>query len=119
MDDKIRVIVADDDRELCDLVKTALERKGYEVKVVNDGFELIAELRENQDIDAIVLDLVMPEKGGISVFETIRSVSPASKLIIYTGHTDYRNTVYGREADAFVEKTEGVAKIIEILEEIL
>lgn len=114
-----KIVMADDSPELCDLVQSALERAGYKVDTVNDGLALISYLKNNQDMDAVILDLIMPERGGISVFETIRSISPASKIIIYTGYTEYRHTVYGRTANAFVEKTEGAEKILSVLEEIL
>ncbi|MFC1643721.1 response regulator [Candidatus Omnitrophota bacterium] len=110
--------MADDDHALCDIVKTILEGEGYKVDTVHDGFSLIAYLKETQDIDVVILDLVMPNKGGISIFETIRSVSPASKLIVYTGYTAYRHSIFAKEADAFVNKTDGAEKLIEILKEL-
>jgi len=118
-DDPKKIVVADDDEDLCDLIQTVLAGEGYLVDTVNNGFELIAYLKENQDIDAVILDLVMPDRGGSTIFETIRSVSPASKIIIHTGHTDYRGSIYDRESDAFIEKTEGAEKIIKVLEELL
>ncbi|MCK4851761.1 MAG: response regulator [Candidatus Omnitrophica bacterium] len=114
-----KIIVADDNEEICKVLKGGLADAGYSVDSVGDGFALVAYLKENQDIDAILLDLVMPQKGGISVFETVRSISPASKLIIYTGYEEYRNSVYGREADAFVLKTEGMGRILDVLEDLL
>lgn len=113
------MVIADDNQELCETLKDALAKAGYRVDAVNDGLALVAYLKKNQDIDAVILDLIMPERSGMSVFETIRSVSPASRLIIYTGQTDYKNSVYDRKADAFIEKTEGVEKIIEALKELL
>ncbi len=118
-DDPKKIIIADDDSDLCDLIREVLAGEGYQVDAVNNGFELITYLKENQDIDAVILDLVMPERGGITVFETIRSISPASKIIIHTGHTDYRGSIYDRKSDAFIEKTEGAEKIIKVLEELL
>jgi len=116
---KKKIVMADDSEELCELVKMALEREGYEVDTVYNGLQLIAYLKKHQEIDAVILDLVMPERGGVSVFETIRSISPASKIIIYSGYTDYRDTVYGREADAFINKTDGVQKILQELERLI
>ena len=117
--EKKKIVIADDNLELCDLLKVIFEKEGYEVDTVHDGFSLIAYLKDKQDIDAVILDLVMPERGGISVFDTIRSVSPASKLIIYTGYTDYEGSIFAREADAFIKKTDGAGKILEVLEELL
>ena len=110
-----KVVIADDNRELCDILKTILEGEGYSVHVVYEGFSLLSYLKEVQDVDVVILDLMMPDKGGFSIINTVRSVSPASKLIIYTGYTNYRHSVLGREADAFVNKTEGPEKLLEIL----
>ncbi|MFH1304938.1 MAG: response regulator [Candidatus Omnitrophota bacterium] len=117
MDEKI--VIAEDDRELCYILKAVLEGEGYRVECVHDGFALIAHLKEHQDVDAVILDLIMPERGGISVFETIRSVSPVSKVIIHTGYTDYKHSVFAKAADAFVAKGEGAEKILAILKKLL
>ena len=118
-EEKQKIIVAEDSHELCDLLRSILEGEGYEVDFVHDGFSLIAYLKETQDVDAVILDLIMPEKGGISIFDTVRSVSPASKLIIYTGYTSYRHSIFAREADAFINKTDGPEKLLETLRELL
>ncbi|MGB2601331.1 MAG: response regulator [Candidatus Omnitrophota bacterium] len=118
-DEKNKIIVAEDSRELCDLLQSILEGEGYKVDFVHDGFSLIAYLKETQDVDVVILDLIMPEKGGISIFDTVRSVSPASKLIIYTGYTSYRHSIFAREADAFINKTDGPEKLLETLKELL
>jgi two-component system response regulator SaeR len=117
--DPKKIIIADDNVELCEILKEILEREGYSVDVVHEGFSLVSYLKKVQDVDAIVLDLMMPDKGGITVINTVRSIAPASKLIIYTGYTNYRHSVFGREADAFVNKTESPKKLIEILEDLL
>ncbi len=120
MDDKKRkIVIAEDNRVLCEILHTILQGEGYMVDLVHDGYALIAYLKENQDVDAIILDLIMPEKGGVSIFDTVRSVSPASKVIIYTGYTSYRHSVFAREADAFINKTEGADKLLETLNQLL
>ena len=114
-----KIVIAEDDRDLCEVLETIFRGEGYEVDCVHDGFSLIAYLKETQDVDAVILDLIMPEKGGISIFDTVRSVSPASKLIIYTGYTHYRHSIFAREADAFINKTEGAEKLLKVLDELL
>ena len=114
-----KIVIADDNKDLCRVVTEILEAEGYIVESVHDGFSLIDHLKKNQDIDAVILDLIMPNKGGISIFDTIRSLSPISKLIIYTGYTSYQHSVFAREADAFINKTDGAPKLISILKELL
>jgi len=117
--EKRKIVIVDDTKDIRDIVSLALESAGYSTHVLEDGFSLITYLKNNQDIDAIILDLMMPQRDGISIFETIRSIAPGSKLIIYTAFSQYKNSVYGKEADAFIEKTEGVKKILEALRELL
>jgi CheY-like chemotaxis protein len=117
--EKRKIVIAEDNIELCDLLRSIFEGEGYEVDFVHNGFSLIAHLKETQDVDAVILDLIMPEKGGISIFDTIRSVSPASKLIIYTGYTSYRHSIFAREADAFVNKTDGAEELLRIIRKLL
>lgn len=116
---KIKIVIAEDDHDLCEVLTSILRDEGYSVSYVHDGFALIKHLKEVQDVDGVILDLVMPEKGGLSIFDTIRSVAPATKIIIYTGFTNYRHSVFGRSADAFVGKAEGAEKLINTLKEIL
>ena len=117
--DNSKIVIAEDDEDLCEVLRSILKNEGYAVDCVHDGFSLLSYLKDTQDIDAVILDLVMPDKDGISIFDTIRSVAPATKIIIYTGHTHYRHTVFGRSADAFIGKTEGAEKIINTLKKLL
>jgi DNA-binding NtrC family response regulator len=117
--DKKRIVIAEDNLDLCEVLKDVLEDKGYEVRLVHDGYSLITYLKEDQEVDAVILDLIMPEKGGVSIFDTVRSLSPVSRLIIYTGYTSYRHSVFAREADAFINKTEGPEKLLEVLEKLI
>ncbi len=116
---KKKIVIADDNHELCDLLKTILEGEGYGVEIVYDGLSLIAYLKDTQDVEAVILDLIMPETNGMSIFDTVRSISPASRLIIYTGYTSYRHSVFGREADAFINKADGPESLIEALRKLL
>jgi len=117
--DKKKIIIADDNEDICKVLSEILSGEGYEVECVNNGFALIEYLKKNQDMDVVILDLIMPEKAGTSIFDTIRSVSPASKLIIYTGCSEYENSIFAREADAFMSKTAGADKLIETIKKLV
>jgi len=118
-EEKGKIVIAEDNKDLCDLLQEILSEEGYRVDLVHDGFSLIAYLKQAQDVDVVILDLIMPEKGGISIFDTVRSISPASKLIIYTGYTSYQHSIFAREADAFINKTDGPEKLLETIEALL
>ena len=118
-DAKGKIVIADDCKDLRDLLRMGLEKAGYEVDTVSDGMMLITYLKDNQDVDIVILDIVMPERSGLSVLNTVRSIVPATRLIIYTAHHNYKNSVYAREADAFVDKTEGLDKILEAVKSVI
>jgi len=117
--EKRKIVVAEDNKDLCEILKTIFEGEGYDAHFVHDGFSLISYLKEVQDVDAVILDLIMPERGGISIFDTVRTVAPGTKIIIYTGYTSYRNSIFAREAEAFVNKTDGAEKLLKTLDELL
>ncbi len=118
-EDKRKIVIAEDSVELCDVLSSILNSEGYIADYVHDGFALLDYLKKNQDVEAIILDLMMPKRNGTSIFDTIRSVTPATKIIIYTGYTNYQHTVFAKEADAFINKAEGVARLLRVLDELL
>jgi CheY-like chemotaxis protein len=118
-EDRCKLVIADDSEALCSSLKQGLEEEGYVVHAVNDGFKLLAYLKENQDVEVVILDLMMPERSGMSIFNTIKSLCPATKIVIFSGCSEYRGSVFEREADAYIEKPEGLLKILEVLKRIV
>src|SRR5262249_14114328 len=88
-----KVMVADDDPVICDLVAELLRRDGYEVVVAKDGREAIDVFAGDRP-DAVVLDLMMPEFSGIEVLERMRgmTLSPPP-VVMLTGHGDIPTAV--------------------------
>jgi len=83
--------------------------------VVKSGYELLAQVKESP-FDIVILDLIMPEKDGISIFSTIRSISPDAKIIVYTGFSKYENSILAKEADKFIIKSDDPNKLVEAIE---
>ncbi|WP_010494238.1 response regulator transcription factor [Paenibacillus elgii] len=71
MQHDIRILIADDDREIRDLVKTYLERETYRIDVAADGEEALR-LFEAHRYNLILLDLMMPKVDGIEVCRRLR-----------------------------------------------
>ena len=69
---KTRILIADDDRDILDLVGFVLAHAGYEVVSVADGSEAIAALEADPPKLAI-LDVMMPELSGIDVLRRVRA----------------------------------------------
>ncbi|MEO7034693.1 MAG: EAL domain-containing protein [Polyangiaceae bacterium] len=84
-----RVLVADDDEPLRDLVKRTLVSAGYEVLTASDGQEAI-DLMTATPVDAVVSDISMPRLTGIELLRAIRARDPDVPVVLCTGtpHVD-------------------------------
>ncbi len=72
MEGKKRVLVVDDEPDYADMVKKYLEKEGFDVEVAYDGVECLEKVKANPP-DAIVLDVMMPEKDGYAVCSELKS----------------------------------------------
>ncbi|MCU6396734.1 response regulator, partial [Enterobacter quasiroggenkampii] len=68
---KITILIADDDREIANLVAIHLEKEGYHIIKVSDGQEAV-EVIQAQQIDLLILDIMMPKMDGYEVTRHIR-----------------------------------------------
>jgi len=112
-----KIVIADDNKAICELVDNILTSSGYEVDCVYDGYGLLAYLRENNP-SVIILDLMMPEKDGLSIISTLKELSPYARIIIYTGYQEYENSVYARTADRFLVKGGKMDNLLEAVREL-
>jgi len=71
MEGKKRVLVVDDEPDYAEMVKKYLEKEGFEVDVAYDGVEGLEKVKTNPP-DAIVLDVMMPEKDGYAVCSELK-----------------------------------------------
>ncbi|MDD4957561.1 MAG: response regulator [Candidatus Omnitrophica bacterium] len=98
-----KIVIADDNVELCGFMKDILSDEGHEVDMVHNGYQLLAYL-ENNSPEVIILDLMMPEKDGLSIISTIKQMSPYARIVIYTGYQEYEKSIYARAVDRFLVK---------------
>jgi hypothetical protein len=78
------ILVVDDDDSIRNLFELTLTGVGYKVVVAKDGREALARMRE-QRFDLVVTDLVMPEREGIEIVQTLRKEQPDLKIIAVSG----------------------------------
>ena len=71
MGDKKRILLVDDEPDFCSIVQGQLEKEGFEVELAYNGVEGLKKIRENPP-DAIILDVMMPEKDGYEVCEELK-----------------------------------------------
>ncbi len=117
MPKKISVIIADDDPAICATVKDILAEKGFSSETVNNGYELLAAIKRKIP-HIVILDLMMPEKDGLEVISSIKSISAGIKIIIYTGFKKYSNSTYAKSVDQFLLKGENPEKLMQAVTEL-
>lgn len=71
MNHSITILVADDDREIADLIALHLEKEGYRILKVHDGKEAVRVIR-TQPVHLAILDIMMPEMDGYEAIRLIR-----------------------------------------------
>ena len=72
MSEKKRILVVDDEPDFCSIVQGNLEKEGFEVEVAYDGVQGLEKVKANPP-DAIVLDVMMPEKDGYAMCKELKA----------------------------------------------
>jgi len=84
---KLRILVADDEQGVRDLIAYLLEPLGYAVFTARDGKEAV-EIIEHEEFDVIFLDVHMPRMRGVEALSEIRRRLPQQKVIIFSSSSD-------------------------------
>ena len=114
-----KILVVDDDQNICELLRLYIEKEGFEVRIANDGRKAL-EIFEEQNPDLIMLDIMLPELDGWQVCREIRKKSQCP-IIMLTAKGEVFDKVLGLElgADDYVvkpfETKEVVARIKAVL----
>ena len=85
---KVRVLVADDDKAVCDMLGKFLKRKSYEVEVVYTGPDAISYVQKHKP-HAILLDIKMPGMDGVEALKKILEIDKDAGVIMITGLAEY------------------------------
>jgi len=101
----MKVLVADDDKEIVELLSIYLHNEGYEPIKAFDGREVLSKIRTIPDIELIILDIMMPEMDGMQVIKTLRKESQVP-IILLTAKTTDMDKIKGliAGADDYVTK---------------
>lgn len=98
------ILIADDDTELCELLREYLGQEGYDVRLAHDGEQALIESRR-PGLDAMVLDIMMPLMNGIDVLRHLRKESELP-VIMLTARGEDLDRIIGLElgADDYLAK---------------
>lgn len=114
-----KILVVDDDSNICELLRLYLEKEGYAVKIVNDGVSAVNAFKQ-ENPDLMILDIMLPKLDGWQVCREIRKFSD-KPIIMLTAKGETFDKVLGLElgADDYMTKPfdtkEMVARIKAVL----
>lgn len=95
----MKILFAEDDRDLSTAVKTLLERTGYMVDTVHDGADALA-YAEAEPYDGMILDWMMPEKDGVEALREMRAKGITTPCLLLTARDAIEDRVTGLDAGA-------------------
>lgn len=127
MSEKKRILVVDDEPDFASIVQGNLEKEGFEVEVAYDGVEGLEKVRQNPP-DAIVLDVMMPEKDGYEMCAEIKNdpetanipivlLTAVASRVTSTRYSHYDGM--STEADDYIPKPASSEDIVESIKRLL
>ena len=99
-----RVLIVDDDRELCQMLTEYLDAEHFDVKSVHDGGDALTELQRN-DFEILILDVMLPSISGFDLLRKL-GASYATPILMLTARGDDVDRIVGLElgADDYLSK---------------
>ena len=95
-----RILIIDDDMDMCQLLGRFLQRKGFETEMAYTGNKGLAKFKEQQ-FDVVLCDFRLGDKDGIEVLKEIKAINPQAIVIIITGYSDIKAAVEVMKHGAF------------------
>ena len=109
----ISVLVVDDEAVLAEMVSMALRYEGWDVHTAGDGASAITAARANRP-DAVVLDLMLPDMGGLDVLRRLREQNPGLPVLLLTAKDALEDRIAGLTAggDDYVTKPFSIEEVV-------
>ncbi|MBW2281668.1 MAG: response regulator [Deltaproteobacteria bacterium] len=97
---KLRILVIDDDEDICLYLKEFLTREGFRVTTVTKPLDALPEIKEGRH-QVVLLDVRMPDVDGVQLLQEIRAIDSDICVIIMTAYPSVESAVDTMKADAF------------------
>jgi two-component system alkaline phosphatase synthesis response regulator PhoP len=115
-----KVLVADDEQELLELLRFSLDADGYQVVTASDGQKAL-DLARKEKFDLIILDVMMPRMDGYHVSGEITQ-SPSSPPVLLLTSRDFTQdqpAIKGSGATAFLSKPFEITELLEVARDLV
>ncbi len=96
----MRLLLAEDEKELSNALVTVLKHNNYSVDAVYNGQDALDYLLSGNNYDGAILDIMMPVKDGISVLQEVRSSGNSIPILMLTAKAEIDDRVAGLDAGA-------------------
>jgi DNA-binding response OmpR family regulator len=116
-----RVLLVDDDPEIIDAIRYALEAKGFQIFIARDGNQGLA-MAEREDPDLVILDMMIPKRSGFLVLEKLRRTREVPvKVIMITANEGARHKAYAEMlgVDDYIRKPFAMDKLVDAVQRLL
>lgn len=116
-----RILLVDDDAEIIESLRLALEANGYTVLVARDGNQGLA-LSERENPDLVILDMMMPKRSGFLVLEKMRRTRETPmRVIMITANEGTRHKAYAEMlgVDDYLRKPFPMDRLIESVQRLI
>lgn len=116
-----RILLVDDDREIIETLRIALEADGYEVVIARDGNQGLA-MAERENPDLVILDMMMPKRSGFLVLERLRRTRPVPlRIIMVTANEGSRHKAYAEMlgVDDYIRKPFAMDRLMDAVHRLL
>ena len=95
----MRLLLAEDERDLADALEAMLKHNNYSVDVVNNGQDALDYLMLD-DYDGAILDVMMPQMDGVTVVKKLRENKKNTPVLLLTAKSEIEDKVYGLDSGA-------------------
>ena len=116
-----RVLLVDDDPEIIDAIRYALEAKGFQIFIARDGNQGLA-MAERENPDLVILDMMMPKRSGFLVLEKLRRTHEVPvRVIMITANEGSRHKAYAEMlgVDDYIRKPFAMDKLVDSVQRLL
>ena len=92
MSDTAKILIVDDEKDICAYMETMLSASGYQVATMTDPTSVVERIRE-EEFHILVIDLMMPQIDGIELIERIRRVDTDVAIVVFTGYPSVETAI--------------------------
>ena len=120
MGDTVDILILDDEPIVCDRLKPALEKRGYNVETFTESQAAIEELARKR-YDVVITDLKMSGPSGLDVLHFVKDQTPSTQVIVITGYATAEQAKESMRSGAvdFIAKPFRISQLVELVADTL